>query len=216
MKKLLLIGATLACATAVFAQGTVNFNNRVATSGPWAPVYGPEVGNTALSLTGNTTTGIPAGAAVYTGALLDGNGYSAVLFAAAGSGVSESLLAASPTITTFRVGAGAGFVAVPPTAAILTGVPADAPVATLQLRAWDNMGGTITTWEQAEAAWLAGTIAAGKSTLFDLAAIGGTFNAPPNLVGLTSFNIYYQIIPEPSTFALLGLGALGMFLFRRK
>jgi hypothetical protein len=34
------------------------------------------------------------------------------------------------------------------------------------------------------------------------------------LVGLVSFNIYY--IPEPGTLALLGLGALGLMVFRRK
>ncbi|HEY9174925.1 MAG TPA: PEP-CTERM sorting domain-containing protein [Verrucomicrobiae bacterium] len=216
MKKLLLAAITMSCASALLAQGTVNFNNRVATSGPWAPVYGPEAGNTSLSLHGNTSTGIPSGTQVYTGAPLAGSAYSAVLFAAPGANAAESSLVASPTVTVFRTGAGAGFVSVPATAAVLPGVAADAAVATLQLRAWDNKGGTITTWADAEAAWLAGTIAAGKSATFNVSSIGGTFNAPPNLSGLTSFNIYYNIIPEPSTFALLGLGALGMMIFRRK
>lgn len=216
MKKLLLAAITMSCASALFAQGTVNFNNRVATSGPWAPVYGPEVGDDTKSLSGNTATGIPAGTQVYTGAPLLGSAYSAVLFAAPGAGAAESSLTPSLTVTTFRTGAGAGFVSVPATAAVLAGVPADAPVATVQLRAWNNMGGTITTWEQAETAWLAGAIAAGKSATFNLNSIGGTFNAPPNLSGLSSFNIYMIPVPEPSTFALLGLGALGMLIFRRK
>ena len=76
------------------------------------------------------------------------------------------------------------------------------------------MGGTVNDWATAEALWLSGQIAAGKSLLFNVTSIGGTFNPPPNLVGLQSFNIYY--VPEPGTLALLGLGALGLMVFRRK
>jgi PEP-CTERM putative exosortase interaction domain len=57
-------------------------------------------------------------------------------------------------------------------------------------------------------------LAAGKSPLFQSLPLGGGINLPPNLVGLQSFNIYY--IPEPGTLALLGLGALGLMIFRRK
>ena len=35
----------------------------------------------------------------------------------------------------------------------------------------------------------------------------------PNLVGLQSFNLVY--IPEPSTVALIGLGAAGLLISRR-
>jgi len=75
----------------------------------------------------------------------------------------------------------------------------------LQVRAWDNVGGAILNWDDA--------VIKGASLPFVSAPLGGMAPAP-NLVGLTSFNLY--VIPEPSTFALLGLGALGMFLFRRK
>jgi len=90
-------------------------------------------------------------------------------------------------------------------------------VATLQLRVWDNMGGTVNDWATAESLWLSGQIAAGKSPLFNSLPLGGAGeppSLPPNLVGLQSFNIYY--VPEPGTLALLGLGALGLMVFRRK
>ncbi len=47
---------------------------------------------------------------------------------------------------------------------------------------------------------------------------GGAPPSPPaNMVGWLADNpLNLTAIPEPSTFALLGLGALGMFLFRRK
>ena len=61
-----------------------------------------------------------------------------------------------------------------------------------------------------------GTVWIGKSQLLNLEAIGGNLNTPPLMAGMESFSLVANIIPEPSTFALLGLGALGMFLFRRK
>jgi len=46
-------------------------------------------------------------------------------------------------------------------------------------------------------------------------AIGGGFNTPPN-IPFTSFNIYFIPIPEPGSFALLGLGAAALLIFRRR
>lgn len=212
MKKLIVSSLAVACAFSVLAQGTISFNNGTPANGVSTRVYGPEDGNPALSLFGNTPAQTPAGTQTYTGDLLTGDGYSAQLWAAVGADALESSLVPSLPTTTFRTGSAAGVVNL--VTATFAGIPLDAPMATVQMRVWDNMGGTITTWEQAEAAWLAGAIAAGMSPTFNLAAIGGQANTPPYPVGLQSFNIYY--IPEPSTFALLGLGALGMFLFRRK
>jgi len=59
--------------------------------------------------------------------------------------------------------------------------------------AWDNSSGHFPTWATASAAWLAGCIAAGHSAPFNVSAIGGTNNAPPNLNNfqpITSFNLY--------------------------
>jgi hypothetical protein len=183
MKKLIIALVATVVAASVFAQGTVTFNNRV-TGVVVAQIYDID-----------GTTG------------LAGTGYTAELWAAPGAGALEGSLVAATPQTTFRSGAAAGFVTA--TTATLTGVALDAPVATLQVRAWDNMGGTITTWAAAE-----GVVSSGKSALFDVTAIGGNLNTPANLAGLTSFSLV--AVPEPSTFALLGLGALGMMIFRRK
>ena len=112
-------------------------------------------------------------------------------------------------ITSFRTGAFAGFVA--GTIATLTGVPADALVATITMRVWDNQGGTLTTWPDAVTAngpW-------GEAPLFNLNAIGGPRlgDIAPALVGLQSFNI--TTIPEPSTFALAGLVTALLVVLRR-
>ena len=192
---------------AALAQGTVTFTT-VTTTILRAPVYGPEPGNILLSKTGNTSAGIPAGTQVYTGALLTGSGFTAQLWAANGAGQSESALIASPgAITTFRTGAAAGFVAF--TTATLTGVPRDAPVATLQLRVWDNQGGTITSWVQA----ISFGIRYGKSALFEVNAIGGDFNPNPFLTGIQSFNLIE--VPEPFTITLFSVSALLLWFFRR-
>lgn len=190
MKKLIIALTATVVAVSAFAQGTVVFNNRV-VGVVVAQVYNVD-----------GTTG------------LEGTGYTAEIWAANGADAPESSLTAATPSTTFRSGAAAGFVTA--TTATLSGVAKDAAAATLQLRAWDNQGGTLTTWAAAEAAWLAGTAAAGKSALFNVSAIGGDLNSPPNLAGLQSFQLTMEVIPEPSTFALLGLGALGMLMFRRK
>jgi hypothetical protein len=187
MKKLIIALTATVVAVSVFAQGTVTFNNRV-------------TGVVVAPITGLDSLG------------LGGTGYTAELWAASGADAAEGSLQAAAPQTAFRTGAAVGFVTA--VTATLTGVAKDAAAATLQVRVWDNKGGTLTTWAAAETAWMAGEIAAGKSTLFNVTAIGGDLNTPPNLVGLTSFQLI--MVPEPSTFALLGLGALGMLIFRRK
>ena len=62
---------------------------------------------------------------------------------------------------------------------------------------------------------VAGLIAAGKGGAFTVNNIGGSVNTPPNMPG-QSFNLYIQSIPEPSTFALAGLGAAALLIFRRR
>jgi hypothetical protein len=214
MKKVVLALITMAVATSVFAQGTVDFNNRK-TGLLVVKVYGPELADSTVQVVGNAAADTPTGTAVYTGAPLAGADWTAALWAAPGADQAEgSLVAATPT-TTFRTGAAAGFLAA--ATATLTGVAKDAAMATLQLRVYPS---AYADWAAAETAWAAddtGTIAIGKSPLFNLAAIGGDLNTPPVMTGLQSFSLVTSpVIPEPSTFALLGLGALGMLIFRRK
>jgi hypothetical protein len=208
MKKLILGACTLTVAASVFAQGTVIFNNRI-TGTLVTKVYGLSPSNPTFSQAGNASTDTPQGTTDWTGySGLDGAGFTAELWAAPGAGQAEASLVAATPQTTFRTGAGAGFVA--GTTATLTGVAADAPVATLQLRVWDNQGGTITTW----AAAVAASVNQGKSPTFDVTAIGGQANQAPALLGLQSFNIH--AVPEPTTFALAGLGAAALLIFRRR
>jgi len=226
MKKVLVIAAAVFCAYGAFAQGTVNFNNRV-TSGSGAqgiivaPVYNYDPAAPALRKSGQSAAGNPAGSTVYGGAGLVGTGFTVQLWgtgAANYNGIDDSTLSlgtgtSSQSFRTSTSGAGfsaAGF------AVGINNAPAGAGSrAALQLRVWDNQGGTITDWASAQTAWLQGRIAAGKSDVFvpdfDL---GGGGTQPPNLIGLQSFNI--TLIPEPSTIALGLLGGFGLLFLRRR
>lgn len=216
MKKLILTGIAVTCAVSVFAQGQVNFANRVAGS-VITHVYGPSPTTPSQAFSGQGANDLPTGSTDWTGftALL-GAGYTAELWGApTTAGVIQpetSLQAATPT-TTFRTTAtGAGWVN--NTTATFANIPAGAPLATLQMRVWDNKGGTVNSWADA------GTQGAnrGASPLFNLADIGGGLVTPPNLTGLQSFSLVGTgtIIPEPSTFALAGLGAAALLIFRRR
>jgi len=209
--------AALAFTVSVFAQGTVIFNNNLGANGVKALIYGPEgaAGTAASGIvkTGNTTAGVPAGTQTYAGAALTGTGYLAQILAANGANMGESSLqAAASNPSWFRAGLNAGGILQVVTT--LTGVPKDAAVATLQVVAWDNSSGQYPSWQSVQDAWNAGLVAAGKSLPFNVNGIGGDLNPQPYLAGMTSFNIYY--IPEPSTMALLGLGAAALLIFRRR
>jgi len=210
MKKTLLTLAVSACAISIFAQGTVNFNNRNTGASLFAPIYNVNPGNPSESKVGQSAIGLPPGAQTYAGALLTGSGYMAQLFAAPGADALETALVASASsITTFRTGTSSGAFA--GVVATLGNVAKDAAVATLQVRAWDNTSGLYPTWQ---AAFDAKTVAIGSSPLFNLNAIGGDLNTPPLPTGMQSFNIY--LVPEPSTFVLAGLGAASLLIFRRR
>ncbi len=171
------------------AQGTVNFANRV--SGTLVCyVYGPQPCQPGYSLYGNGTGDTPPGTTDWIGfTKLSGSNYLAQLRAAPGADASESALRwATSAPTSFRTGTGAGVLVA--TTGILDGVAKDATVATLQLFVWDNTSGLYPDAVSGFNAAKAGLVVYGYSTKFNLNAIGGDFNVPPNLTGLRSFNIY--------------------------
>lgn len=215
MKKVLLTIALTGTAVSLLAQGMILFNNfgGTGTASYRFPIYGPEVMDDSISKLGNTTAGRPGGTQVYTGPLLAGPGFSAQLFAAPGVDVDPSLLVAALPISPFRTGGAAGFI--PTTTPYLSNVLPDAPVATVQLRVWDNQGGLYPTWAEASAAWDAGLTVAGMSVAINVYNIGGGLYTPPTLLGMESFNIY-RIIPEPAAMALAGLGVATWAISRRR
>lgn len=218
MKKNTIIAALLlACAVGAFGQGQIIFGNRVGNvpaNTVFAPVYGVVPTRPSTQLRGQANTN--GGTIDYTGApLLTGTGFTAALFGGLAPITDETSpsLALVATAIFRPVGTLGGFIITPTGPAPgVPGVAGDSnDRATLQLRAWDNNGGAIATW----AAALANPqFAHGSSALFTVQApLGANNTAPPNLIGLTSFNL---VVPEPGVIALgvLGLGAL--LLRRRK
>jgi hypothetical protein len=221
MKKLLLTTAALALVTGALAQGTVQFNTRLTAGSPpyYSQVFAAEVDNSYK--TGNTSLNLPAGTQTYTGAALTGSGWTAALFALPGSSVpvgpltsygvlqTDTMVAATPT-TTFRTGTSAGSVA--STTATLGNVAADSATAVLQMRVWPTSFGS---WANAVAAFNSAQpgIFLGASPMFVLNLIGGSVNLPPQMTSV-SFNVVAA--PEPSSFALAGMGLASLLIFRRR
>lgn len=200
----------MAAALTSFGQGLITYGNN--PTGFRAPIYGADPANPALSVSGQTATGTPAGTTTYNGPLLNGSGYTLGFLGGASAG-SMTLLTTQPFRSSSTGALPAGLVL----GGTLT-LNQFAAGSTLfyQYVAWDNKGGTITDWAAAQTAWNAGTIDAGMSSV-QSAVLGGTGPsgpiATPNAAGWTSFNIY--AVPEPGTVALLGLGAAAMLIFRR-
>jgi hypothetical protein len=136
----------------------------------------------------------------------------AQLLGATGAGVPEGSLTPQGLPTTFRTGGAQGNISL--RTVTLSNIAADAAAGTFEVVAWDNSSGKYPTWETAGPAWAAGFIAGGKGGTFTLQSIGGAVNTPPTTILPASFNLY--IVPEPTTFALAGLGLAAMLVFRRR
>jgi hypothetical protein len=186
MKKLFVLLACAITAVSSFAQGTVLFTTRI-----------PGV--------------VDIKFADASGTLLEGPGYTAQLYGGAANAAESTLVALTPT-TTFRTGNGRGYITPAASGVVVTGVPGG-QTASLQIRVWDNAGGTITSWEQA-------TIR-GQSDVFQVASLGDPTSNPPGVpVDPVGFGVradpYTLNIPEPTTIALGLIGAAALMLRRRK
>jgi hypothetical protein len=208
MKKLIVSACFATFTISIFAQGTVVFGNHILNS-LVAPIYGPNPGNITEYLTGNSPTGYPPGTTIYGGAplgTLPGDYIGTFTAELWGGATLDSMApvpgADAPLLTK-------GFFATATSPVTIPGVP-QGSTAFLQLRMWDNEAGTITSFAAAVAA--NGGFSA--SAVFQSLPLGGGLVPPPNMVGLTSFNLNYT--PEPTTLALVGLGAALMCFFRRR
>jgi len=226
MKKLILAAFALTTAASVFAQGTVTFNTK--NSAGTSHVWGPSTTAPGLSLVGFGSNDGPnpgtipyaaSGMALIGAGNVSGGhfGYGTTFAQLLGGpfGTAEASLQPGTPTTTFKSGASLGNVF--SIGVSLPNVLPDAASATLEMVAWDNSSGLYPTWAEASIAWnngQNGLIAAGKSGTFTVNLIGGSVNTPPNML-VPSFNLYNSV-PEPSTFALAGLGAAAMLIFRRR
>ena len=220
MKKLILAAFGVTCAISVFAQGGIVFYNHFPGT-LITHVYAPLASNIYFSQLGNGTADFPVGTTVWTGftpigspgiaGQYGGSSTLAQLLTAPGFNQPESNLVPQTPIATFRTGLGAGFLQ-GGLMATASNVGFDAP-ATIEMVVWDNSSSQYPTWKEAFAAWTQGNIAAVESGRWNT-VVSGT-GTPPLLDGLQSLNLYY-LIPEPSGFALAGLGLAALLVCRRK
>lgn len=135
-----------------------------------------------------------------------GNTIVAQLLAGAPGG-SLAPVGAETTLINLGTGAGSGYFS--GGSRTIPGIP-DGGAADVAVRAWESSFGSYAAAETGGGLY-------GTGPTLPLAATGalGPPAAPPvNLVGLQGFSL--QVIPEPSTLALLGLGALALVVRRRK
>jgi len=168
--------------TAAYGQGEILFNNRLLPSF-FAPIYGPQPDAPNLILHGNAITN--GGALTYSGPLLLGSGYTAALYygpEGATDPDSLILLATAPFRSQSSL---AGTILAPAPAVTVPGYSAGG-LATFEVRAWDNKGGTLTTWAQV----LADPTAARGSSGLLTALVKALPDAPGLLTGLQSFCIH--------------------------
>jgi hypothetical protein len=222
MKKSLTgVVALLAGAFVAHSQGTVAFGNYTSFT-PGNYIY-VSLGTTKL---GGTATGPAATAANYASETANGDDWSVALYGAAGSGDAASALApldtslAAPVVSDLADGTSDGLVGTWYSGAVgvvpsTTG--AGAP-ATVQVYAWYNEGGTVTSYAAAKTAGLPiGFSATGNVTLG-----GPQTGLPPAFpaalpTGLGNITLSTtSVVPEPSTIALGIMGASAFLLRLRK
>jgi hypothetical protein len=216
MMRAILILSALCLPLRAHAQGNISFDNYGIMGGaPRAPIYGPELNDAQEQKWGNAPNADPPGTQAYTGAPLNGSGYSVEAWYSLTPvsdvyALAATATAAPSTKTAFDL-IGAGYFAGHGLIPVSWGT---SPVY-LQVRAWDNASGQYGTWDEAWNAAQAGSgRAVGWSKVF-LQPLAFGAAQPEGLYNFESFNLF--IVPEPSSSALFGLGGLALlFLHGRK
>ncbi len=208
MKKTLLTLTLVAATAAAFAQGKVSFGNDSQHYFVLGTVSSADVGlgGGVASTSGNTVSGAPG--AIPVSPLPSG----ATLVAALYGGTTAGNMTLQKSVTLDATGwLQAGRMV--PQNVVLTGIPGAAP-AFFQIYVYN---GAYATPQAAEAAGAyfgtSGqfTTSPGGSLSYPGLVSGGPANST-----WTANNLVVSTIPEPSTFALAGLGAAAMLIFRRR
>jgi len=191
----------MAAIAPTFAQGFINFS--------W---FGS--GNPTAGVTIAPPSGVPG---QQPGWYVSGD-YSVEAYMAVGAGATEvSLVPIASTRTVFIGGATTTAAGSPGSdgSGLIQGPVADTGFAvgadTIQVRAWYDPGHN-TTYQQAFDAG----VNTGKSTLYTITSTGQTDPTVPSLDNINFAAFTVSAVPEPSTFALAGLGAAALMIFRRR
>jgi len=211
MKKTLLPLILGFATLAAHGQGVATFGNNFGKTTWRAPIYGPEPLNPGLSITGQSSLSVPAGTNVYTGQLLQGNGWDLAFYAGPTSATSYLQMTLETTMNFQTIVPLAGFAS--PTTLQIAGVPVSQN-ASFQAFAWNNEGGTVNDLPTALLDWDEGIIPLGFSPITTVGPLAGGVLTPPD-TEFNSFNVYY-LTPEPGTLALIGLGVGGLLVFGRR
>jgi hypothetical protein len=211
-----LIGlVALSCSQRSLCQGFV-YGNTGVSGAATAGIYGPDPANPNRQQWGNTPQGQPPGPQVYGGAPLAGTNYSVQAWYSLtpltdGFQLVSDARPVALSSVTFTVAPGyfpGGELAIPG-ALINTNSTGWPYFAYLQVRAWDNAGGQLDSWEDAWNAALGGSgRAVGWSEVFYQGLTSG-LQPRPGMENFESFNIF--IVPEPGTVSLLVLGGAALF-----
>ena len=223
--RIVVIGvALIADARLSFSQGTFqgvfNFSNDGINFGARAPVYGPDPSDPSSQKWGNPTNATPPGTQTYFGPLLAGSNYSVQAWYSTNA-VSDpfQLLVSARAVPDSLVPFGSsghfsgGAPTIPDALPNLGFDPNNSAWWTnsvyyvfLQVRAWDNEGGQLPTWDDAWNAALAGSgRAVGWSKVFWQPLTYPADTKPwPAMPYFESFNTFF--IPEPTSGALLLVG----------